>query len=320
MKTKVTEILGTKHPLVLGVMMTLSGPEFAAACANSGALGILSSANYRKPELLREALQTLKSLAKEPFAVNMNLFPMIKPPNQIKHLQVMIDEGVKIIETSGHEAPEKFLHLFKEHDLIWMHKCAGVRYAKKAASLGADIVEVVGWENGGHVGRFDVGTFVLTPATVDAIDVPVIAGGGVVDGRGLVAALSLGAEGALMGSRLLLTKECPIHDGLKEALNQCTIYDTATIFRTVSSPLRVWKNQAAQKVLELEESGADEMEIFKAASGMLSRQMYEEGDAGAGIITIGQGLGICNDIPTVKELVERVVSEAEKIIKKLTNV
>ena len=320
MKTKITEILRIKHPVILGVMMTLSGPEYTAVCANSGALGILSSANYRKPEPLREALQKLKSLAKEPFAVNMNLFPMLKPPNQIKHLQVMIDEGVKIIETSGHEAPEKYLHLFKEHDLIWMHKCAGVRYAKKAASLGADIVEVVGWENGGHVGRFDIGTFVLTPATVDAIDVPVVGGGGIVDGRGLVAALSLGAEGALIGSRQLLTKECPIHENLKKALIKCTVYDTTTIFKTVGNSLRVWKNQAAQNVLELEEKGADQMEIFQAASGMLAQKMYDEGDAGAGIITIGQGLGICNDIPTVKELVERVIREAEDIIKKLNNV
>jgi len=318
MKTKVTEILGIRHPIVLGVMMTLSGPEFTAACANTGALGILSSANYRKPEPLREALQKLKSLAKEPFAVNMNLFPMLRPLNQIKHLQVMIDEGVKIIETSGHEAPEKYLHLFKEHDLIWMHKCAGVRYAKKAASLGADIVEVVGWENGGHVGRFDVGTLVLTPATVDAIDVPVVAGGGIVDGRGLVAALSLGAEGALIGSRLLLTKECPIHDNLKQALANCSVYDTATILRSVNNPLRVWKNKAAQNVLKLEASGAKDMELFKAASGMLSREMFEKGDITEGIISIGQGLGLSNDIPTLKELVDRIVKQAEAIIHKLT--
>ena len=320
MKTKVTEILGIKHPLILGVMMTISGPEFTAACANSGALGILASATYRKPELLREALQKLEGLTKEPFAVNMNLFPMLRPLNQIKHLQVMIDEGVKIIETSGHETPEKFLPLFKEHDIIWIHKCAGVRHAKKAALLGADIVEVVGWENGGHVGRFDVGTLVLTPATVEVIDVPVVAGGGIVDGRGLVAALSLGAEGALMGSRLLLTKECPIHDNLKEALAQCSVYDTAIIMRSVNNPLRVWNNKAAQHVLELEDAGAKDMEIFKAASGMLAKEMFEEGNPSAGVIPIGQGLGLSNDIPTVKELIDRIMKEAEGIISKLTNV
>ncbi len=316
MKTKVTEILGIKNPVMCGTMMSITGPEFTAVCSNAGGLGILASAIYRKPELLREALQKLKSLAKEPFAVNLNLFPMLKPPNQLKHVQVMIDEGVKIIETSGHEAPEKFLDLFKEHEIIWMHKCAGVRYAKKAASLGADIVEVVGWENGGHVGRFDIGTLVLTPATVDAIDVPVVAGGGIVDGRGLVAALALGAEGVIIGSRLLITKECPIHDNLKEALVNCNVYDTAIVLKTVNNALRVWKNQAAQNIIELEESGANENEIFKSASGMWSKKMYEEGDLTAGIITIGQGLGLCNDIPTVKEMIDRVMKQAEDIIRK----
>ncbi|TFG07280.1 MAG: nitronate monooxygenase [Promethearchaeota archaeon] len=316
-KTKVTEILGIKNPIICGTMMALTGPEFTAVCSNAGGLGILASAIYRKPEPLREALQKLKSLTKEPFAVNMNLFPMLKPPNQKRHLKVMIDEGVKIIETSGHEAPEKFLHLFREHDIIWMHKCAGVRYAEKAASLGADIVEVVGWENGGHVGKFDIGTFVLTPATVDAVDIPVIAGGGVVDGRGLVAALALGAEGVLIGSRLLITKECPIHDNLKEALLGCTPYDTAIVLRSVNNALRVWHNPAAQNILELEESGAPDTDLFKAASGMFTRQMYEEGDVKAGMMTIGQGLGLCDDIPTVKELIERVVNQAEEIMRNL---
>ena len=313
-KTKVTEILGIKNPVICGTMMALSGPEFTAVCSNAGGLGILASAMYRKPEPLREALQQLNSLVNEPFAVNMNLFPMLKPPNQKRHLKVMIDEGVKIIETSGHEAPEKFLNLFKEHDIIWIHKCAGVRYAKKAASLGADIVEVVGWENGGHVGRFDIGTFVLTPATVDAIDIPVVTGGGVVDGRGLVAALALGAEGVLIGSRLLTTKECPIHENLKKALINCSVYDTTIVMQSVNNALRVWNNPAAQNILELENAGKPDTEIFSAASGMFTRKMYEEGDINAGIMTIGQGLGLSDDIPTVKELIERVVKQAEEII------
>jgi nitronate monooxygenase len=230
----------------------------------------------------------------------------------------MIDEGVKIIETSGHEAPEKFLHLFKEHDIIWIHKCAGIRYAKKAASLGADMVEVVGWENGGHVGRFDIGTFVLTPATVDAIDIPVVTGGGVVDGRGLVAALALGGEGVLIGSRLLTTKECPVHENLKKALINCSVYDTTIVMRSVNNALRVWNNPAAQKILELENAGKPDTEIFSAASGMFTKKMYEEGDINAGIMTIGQGLGLGEDIPTVKELIERVVKQAEEIIRKFT--
>ena len=155
-KTKVTEMLGIRYPIICGVMMNISYPKFAATCANTGGLGILASAIYREAEPLREAIQETKKLAKEPFAVNMNLFPALQPPDQISHLKVMIDEGVKIIETSGHKAPADYVGLFKEHDIIWIHKCAGVRYAQTAAGLGADIIEVVGWENGGATGRVSV--------------------------------------------------------------------------------------------------------------------------------------------------------------------
>ncbi|MCK4781132.1 MAG: nitronate monooxygenase, partial [Candidatus Lokiarchaeota archaeon] len=229
LKTKVTELLGIKYPIFCGTMMNISYPSFTATCSNSGALGILASVMYRKPEPLRQALNELFNLTNNPFAVNVNLFPMLKPIKQIDLVKAMIEEGVKIIETSGHQAPEKYIPLFKKNDIIWIHKCAGVRYAKKAASLGADIVEVVGWENGGSVGLFDIGTLVLTPATVDALNIPVVAGGGISDGRGVVAALALGAEAALIGTRLLTTQECPIHDNLKQALLNATIYDTTLV-------------------------------------------------------------------------------------------
>lgn len=317
-KTKVTEMLNIKYPIFCGNMMNISYPEFTAACSNAGALGIMASVMYRKPEPLREALRELMSLTDQPFAVNINLFPMLKPVKQIDLVKAMIEEGVKIIETSGHQAPEKYIPLFKEHDIIWIHKCAGVRYAKKAASLGADIVEVVGWENGGATGKFDIGTLVLTPATVDAIDIPVVGGGGISDGRGLVAILALGAEGGLIGTRLLTTKECPIHENLKQALLNATIYDTNLIMRTVGATHRVWTNEAAQRVLEIEESKGDQSEIFNAAAGAKSKLMYEEGDLTAGIIACGQGVGLIDDIPTVKELIERIMKEAEESVKMLS--
>lgn len=317
-KTKVTEMLNIKYPIFCGNMMNISIPEFTAACSNTGALGIMASVMYRKPEPLREALRELMSLTDKPFAVNVNLFPMLKPVKQIDLVKAMIEEGVKIIETSGHQAPEKYIPLFKENDIIWIHKCAGVRYAKKAASLGADIVEVVGWENGGATGRFDIGTLVLTPATVDAIDIPVVGGGGISDGRGLVAVLALGAEGGLIGTRLLTTKECPIHDNLKQALLSATIYDTTIIMRSINSTHRVWTNKAAQRVLEIEASKGDQSEIFNAAAGAKSKMMYEEGDITAGIIACGQGVGLIDDIPTVKELIERIMKEAEESVKVLS--
>jgi len=317
LKTKVTEMLGIKYPIFCGNMMNISYPEFTAACSNTGALGIMASVMFRKPEPLRKALNELKALTDQPFAVNLNLFPMLKPIKQIDLVKVMIEEGVKIIETSGHQAPEKYIPLFKKNDITWIHKCAGVRYAKKAQSLGADIVEVVGWENGGATGRFDIGTLVLTPATVDAINIPVVAGGGISDGRGLVAVLSLGAEAGLIGTRLLTTKECPIHDNLKKAFLNASIYDTLLIMRSVNATHRVWNNKAAQRVIELEESKGDQMEIFNAAAGAKSKLMYEQGDLSAGIVALGQGVGLIHDIPTVKDLIERIMKEAERIIQNL---
>jgi len=218
LKTKVTEMLGIKYPIFCGNMMNISYPSFAAACSNAGGLGIMASVMFRTPDDLREALIELKSLTDKPIAVNLNLFPMLKPIKQIDHVKVMLDEGIKIVETSGHQAPDKYIPLFKEYGVTWIHKCAGVRYAKKAASLGADIVEVVGWENGGATGRYDIGTLVLTPATIDALEIPVVAGGGISDGRGVAAVLALGAQAALIGTRLMATQECPIHDNLKQVL------------------------------------------------------------------------------------------------------
>jgi NAD(P)H-dependent flavin oxidoreductase YrpB (nitropropane dioxygenase family) len=318
-KTKVTKMLGIKYPIFCGNMMNISYPEFTAACSNAGALGIMASVMYRKPEPLREALRKLMNSTDKPFAVNLNLFPMLRPVKQIDLVKVMIEEGVKIIETSGHQAPEEYIPLFKKNDVIWIHKCAGVRYAIKGASLGADIVEVVGWENGGATGRFDIGTIVLTPATVDALDIPVVGGGGITDGRGLVAVLSLGAEAGLIGTRLLTTQECPIHENLKQALLKASVYDTTLIMRSVGATHRVWNNKAAQRVLEIEESKGEQIEIFNAAAGVKSKLMYEEGDITAGVISCGQGVGLTQDIPTVKELIERIMKQAEEIVKKIYN-
>lgn len=300
-------------------MMNISKPEFVAACSNAGGLGIMASVMYRTAEPLREAIRQLHSLTKQPFAVNVNLFPILRPVKQGQLIQVMIDEGVKIIETSGHEAPEKYVPMFKQNDVLWIHKCAGVRYALKAEKLGADIMEVVGWENGGATGKFDIGTLVLAPATVDALKIPVIAGGGIADGRGLVAVLSLGAQAGLMGTRLMMTTECPIHENLKQALIKSTIYDTTIVMRSVDATHRVWNNEAAKRVIELEQSQSGQNEIFEAAAGAKSKLMYDEGDITAGIVACSQSVGLAKDIIPVKELFDRVMADAEEIIKRLYN-
>ncbi len=316
-KTKVTEMLKIKYPIIAGTMMNISFPEFAAACSNAGGLGIMASVMFREPEPLRAALKKLKQLTKVPFAVNMNLFPMLRPINQLDLLKVMIDEGVKIIETSGHQAPDEYIPLFKEHNITWIHKCAGVRYAKKAASLGADIVEVVGWENGGATGLYDVSTLVLTPATIDALNIPVIGGGGIADGRGLAAVLALGAGAGLIGTRLLLTKECPIHDNLKNALSKASVYDTVLVMKSLNSTHRVWNNKGAQRVLELEVNSKDQSQILSAVAGDKSKLMYQKGDLEAGIVSCGQAIGLVKSIPPVKELFDGIIKEAEAIVKKL---
>jgi len=320
-KTKVTEMLGCKYPIISGTMANISNPEFVAAVSNAGACAVLASANYQTPEELREAIRKTQSLTDKPFAVNINLFPAMMPQEKLeRYVVATLDEGVKIIETSGHKAPADLVPKFKEGGAIWIHKCAGVRYAKTGASLGADIITVVGYENGGATGTLDIGTFVMTPSVVDAIDVPVIAGGGITDGRGIAAALALGAEGVIMGTRMMATKECPLHDNLKQAFVQATETDTTIAMRSIRNTHRIWRNKAAEKVLELESQKASLQEIIKVASGENARKMYKEGDLDVGIVSCGQGVGLIKDIPTAKELLDRIMKEAEDVINRLKTI
>ena len=318
-RTRITEMLGIQYPIIGGTMMNISRPEFVAACSNAGGLGVIASAIYRDSvDGLREAIRQTRKLTDKPFAVNINLFPMLQPVDPKQFAKAVLEEGVKIVETSGHHAPEEFVAMFREAGATWMHKCAGVRYAKKAAGLGADIIEVVGFENGGAVGELDVGTLVMVPCAVDAAGkIPVIGGGGVSDGRGLLAVLSLGAEGIIMGTRILATRECPIHDNLKQVLVNASETDTVLIMRSLRASHRAWKNAATAKVLELEVSKSEPMEIFSVSAGDKVRAMYADGDTSKGILYCGQCVGLVHDIPTVKELFDRIMAEAEAEIKRL---
>jgi nitronate monooxygenase len=317
-KTKVTEMLGCKYPIISGTMANISNPEFVAAVSNAGACAVLASANYKTPEELGEAIKKTQSLTDKPFAVNINLFPAMMPQAKlVEYVEATLAEGAKIIETSGHKAPADLVPKFKDGGAIWIHKCAGVRYAKTAASLGADIITVVGYENGGATGTLDIGTLVMTPCVVDAIDVPVIAGGGITDGRGIAAVLALGAEGVIMGTRMMATQECPIHDNLKQAFVQAQETDTHLVMRSIRNTHRVWRNKAAEKIIELESKKAPLEEIIQVASGQNALKMYREGEIDAGIVSCGQGIGLIKDIPTAKELLDRIMEEAESVINKL---
>ncbi|MBU0504996.1 nitronate monooxygenase [bacterium] len=315
-QTIITKKLGIKYPLIAGTMMNITTPEFVAACSNAGGLGILASAIYKTKDDLRAAIRKTQELTEKPFAVNVNLFPALMPTDQLAYIQIMLEEGVKIIETSGHAAPAEYVPIFKDAGIIWMHKCAGVRYAIKAAGLGADIIEVVGYENGGATGKLDIGTLVMAPSVVDAVDVPVIAGGGVSDGRGVAALLALGVEGVVLGTRIMATQECPIHDNLKKALVGASETDTVLIMRTLNSTHRVYNNKAAQRVLEIEAGEPDPVEIYQAAAGAKAKEMYETGNLDIGVISCGQGVGLVHDVPLIKDLFDHIMQEAENVITK----
>ncbi|MDD5223860.1 MAG: nitronate monooxygenase [bacterium] len=318
-KTKITKMLGIEHPIVGGTMMWLATPDFVAAISNAGALGILASAMYSEKEEFRKAVKRIKSLTPKPFAVNLNLFPSLRPVPNDDFITVMIEEGIKIVETSGHKAPEEYIDRLKKAGITVIHKCVGVRYAKKAESIGVDIVTVVGFENGGATGNLDIGTLVLVPRAVDELKVPVIGGGGVVDGRGFLAVLALGAEGVIMGTRMLLTEEGPIHPKLKEALLKATELDTRQIMRSVQSPHRAWYNEAAKRVTELETQQAGLPEIVSMAAGDKARKMYETGDIDLGIISCSQGIGMIHSVKPVAEVIKDIIAQAEQIRQRIKN-
>lgn len=315
-ETRITKLFGIKYPIVGGAMHPLSTPEFVAAISNAGCLGIMVSTLTQTPEELREAIRKVKSLTDKPFGLNINLFPSVTPVKTEDLIAAAVEEEVPVIETSG-RSPEPYIQLLRSGKGKYIHKCARPRDAVKAASLGADAVTIVGCECGGHPGLDDVTTMVVAPMTVDAVSIPVIAGGGIVDGRGLVAALALGADGVIMGTRFMATKECAIHANIKEWMLKATEADTMIIDRSLRNNTRVAKNEPALKVAELEARGATLEELLPYISGTLGRKLLTEGDMNAGILAVGQVVGRIRDIPTIQEVVERVMSEAEEVRQRL---
>jgi NAD(P)H-dependent flavin oxidoreductase YrpB (nitropropane dioxygenase family) len=315
--TRVTQMLGIKYPLVGGTMASISNADFVAAISEAGGIGVLNSVMYQTKEEFAAALDRVKKLTDKPFAVNLNFFPAKFPVSQSEYTEIMAQKGIKVVETSGHSAPPPELcKRFKELGMTWIHKCAGARYALKAESLGADIITVVGYENGGAVGNLDIGTLVMVPTVAKKIRVPLIGGGGVVDGRSMLAVLALGAEGVIMGTRMLVTQESPLHMKLKQALVNATELDTMVVMRTVGAH-RVWKNEPAMKCAEIEASGASFEEILNLVSGEASRRTYYQGELNRGVVPCGQGVGQVHDIPTVKQLFDGMIKEASDMVTKL---
>lgn len=316
-ETKITKMLGIKYPIIGGTMMYITGPEMVAAISEAGGFGILASALYKTKEEFAEAIDRIREQTDQPFGVNINLFPMRRSVDNNEYTDVLIEKNVKIVETSGHSAPKELASRFKEAGMIWIHKCVGVRYALKVQEMGADIVTVVGYENGGATGRLDIGTLVLVPSVVDALKIPVIGGGGVSDGRGFAAVLALGAEGVIIGTRLLATRECPIHENLKQALLNATELDTMLVMRSINATHRVFANAAAKQCAELESKGASMDEVLGVTSGDKAKEMYNSGDTNMGIVSCGQGVGLIHDIPTIKEVFDQIISQAADVTNRL---
>jgi len=318
LKTRITELFGIDHPIIGGCMQWITGPEFTAAVSNAGALGIMSSAMFPTQEEFRAALRRLKGLTKKPFAVNLNLFPALRPIDNELYIDAILEEGgVRIVETSGSRPPAELLDRLKKSGILLMHKCTTVHHAVIAEEMGYDAVTVFGSEGGGHIGDAGLTFLSMVPRSADLLRIPVIAAGGIADGRGLAAALALGAQGVLIGTRLLLSEECPIHDNLKLSMLEACESDTVTVLGTVHNTLRVWRNQAAEKAAELEAAGADFSEIIKVVAGSLTRNMFDTGDPDAGIIVCSQDIGIIHDIKPVSEIVSGMAREAEAIAGRL---
>lgn len=319
LRTRITEMLGIRYPIIQGGMLWIARAELAAAVSNAGGLGIITSANFTNGKELREEVRRVKSLTDKPFGVNISLFPAVRPLPNEEFVDVIIDEGVKAVESSGMRSPEEFVPQLKKGGVTIIHKVANVRHAVTAERVGADAVAIVGTEGGGHTGMNDVTTLVLVPLAVKALKVPVIAAGGIGDARGFVAALALGAEAVIMGTRFMATKECPAHPKFKEWLLQAKETDTVLVERSIRNTARALRNKAAEKVLEMEARGASLEELLTVISGENYKKVFLNGELDAGVASSGQVVGLINDIPSVKEVIDNIITEAKVIGQRLTS-
>ncbi len=314
-KTRVTELFGIEHPLVQGGLQGVGTAELVSAVANAGALGFLTALTQPTPEDLVKEIQRTRDMTDKPFGVNLTILPTLTPVPYEEYARAAVESGVRIIETAGRN-PEPFMPIFKEAGAKTLHKCTSVRHGLKAQSIGCDAVGIDGLECAGHPGEDDVPGLVLLPASADRIDIPIVASGGFADARGLVAALALGADAINMGSRMVATREAPVHDNVKRFMVQCSERDTVLIFRKLRNTARILKNSVAERIREVETSNPDHTieDLIEYVSGEKSRQVLETGDLDHGIIWGGQTVGLIRDIPTVKELIDRIVLEAADIV------
>jgi nitronate monooxygenase len=298
-----------------GGMQWVGFAELASAVSNAGGLGTITALSQGSPENLYKEIKRCQNMTDKPFAVNLTIFPTIKPTPYDEYVQAGVDAGVKIFETAGRN-PQPYMELFKSNGIKVIHKCTAVRHALTAQKIGCDAVSVDGMECAGHPGEDDVTNFILLPLAADALDIPFLASGGIGDGRGMAAALSLGADGINMGTRFLATQEAPVHENVKKTIVDASERDTAHIYRSLRNTMRVYKNTVAEQVLEIEsQDGPTDFEDIKdLVAGIKGRKVFETGDMEYGIWTAGLVIGLIHDIPTCEELIQRMIRECRETI------
>ena len=315
MKTKITELFGIEHPIIQGGMHHVGFAELAAAVSNAGGLGTITGLTQGTPEKLANEIDKCKSMTDKPFAVNLTFLPSLTPPDYPGLVDVIVEKDVPIVETAGRN-PAEYLPKLKDAGIKIIHKCTSVRHSLKAQSIGCDAVSVDGFECGGHPGEDDIPNFILLPRAADELEIPFVASGGMADGRSLIAAMALGAEGMNMGTRFIATEDAPVHQNVKEAIVNASELDTSLIMRSLTNTERVLNNSAVERLMEKEKALGENLtfaDIVDEVAGVYPKIMHE-GTMEAGAWSCGMVAGLVNDIPTVEELINRIMSEANNII------
>jgi NADH:quinone reductase (non-electrogenic) len=316
-KTVITELFGIQHPIIQGGMHFVGFAELAAAVSNAGGLGIITGLTQKTPELLAREIARCRDMTDKPFGVNLTFLPSFTEPPYPEYIAAIREGGVKIVETAG-RSPQQYMPALKVAGIKVIHKCTSVRHSLKAEKIGCDAVSVDGFECGGHPGEDDIPNMILLPRAADELKIPFVASGGMADARSLVAALSMGAAGMNMGTRFIATKEAPVHPNVKTALVEATELDTRLVMRALRNTERVLKNKGVDELLEIErEKGAALKidDIHDQVVGVYPKVMVD-GDMDAGAWSCGMVVGLINDVPTVKELIDRIMAEAEEIIRR----
>ncbi len=315
METKITKLLGIKHPIIQGGMHYVGFADLAAAVSNAGGLGIITALTQGTPEKLEKEITKCKTLTKKPFGVNLTFLPSLNPPDYEGLVDVIVNQSISVVETAGNN-PQKWLPKLQENNIKVIHKCTSVRHALKAQNIGCDAVSVDGFECGGHPGEDDIPNFILLPRAADELTIPFVASGGMADGRSLVAALALGAEGINLGTRFIATQEAPVHDRVKEALLAATELDTKLVMRPLRNTERVLSNAAADRLLEKEAALGTNIkfeDIMSEVAGVYPKVM-QDGQVDEGVWSCGMVAGLINDLPTVNQLIEKIMRQADSII------